>query len=150
MESLPQANLKIRLNPAGIKEIFDIFRKKYVKLNPEEEVRQNFLHYLVNNKGYPVSLISVEKGLVVNELQKRFDAVVYNNKGNPLVLLEFKSPSIKIKQNVFEQISAYNILLKVDYLIVSNGSSHYCCKVNYKESSIVFIKDIPHWEEIKL
>lgn len=150
MESLPQANLKIRLNPAGIKEIFDIFRKKYVKLNPEEEVRQNFLHYLVNNKGYPVSLISVEKGLVVNELQKRFDAVVYNNKGNPLVLLEFKSPSIKIKQNVFEQISAYNILLKVDYLIVSNGSSHYCCKVNYKESSIEFIKDIPHWEEIKL
>jgi len=83
-------------------------------------------------------------------LQKRFDAVVYNNKGNPLVLLEFKSPSIKIKQNVFEQISAYNILLKVDYLIVSNGSSHYCCKVNYKESSIEFIKDIPHWEEIKL
>ena len=64
MESLPQANLKIRLNPSGIKEIYDIFRKKYVKLSPEEEVRQNFLHYLVNKKGYPVSLISVERGLV--------------------------------------------------------------------------------------
>lgn len=149
MESLPQANLKIRLNPSGIKEIYDIFRKKYVKLSSEEEVRQNFLHYLVNEKGYPVSLISVERGLVVNELQKRFDAVVYRNTGNPLVLLEFKSPSIKIKQNVFEQISAYNIILKVDYLIVSNGNSHYCCKVDYDLASIEFIKGIPHWDEIK-
>jgi len=149
MESLPQANLKIRLNPSGIKEIYDIFRKKYVKLSPEEEVRQNFLHYLVNEKGYPVSLISIERGLVVNELQKRFDAVVYRNTGNPLVLLEFKSPSIKIKQNVFEQISAYNIILKVDYLIVSNGNSHYCCKVDYDLPSIEFIKGIPHWDEIK-
>ncbi len=149
MESLPQADLKIRLNSSGTKEVLDIFRKKYVKLNPEEEVRQNFLHYLVNNKAYPVSLISVEKGLVVNELQKRFDAVVYRNNGNPLVLLEFKSPAIKITQNVFEQISAYNIILKVDYLIVSNGNSHYCCKVNYEKSSIEFIKDIPHWEEMK-
>lgn len=149
MESLPETNLKIRLNPSGVNEVFDIFRKKYVKLSQEENVRQKFLHFLVNNRGYPVSLIAVEKGLVVNELQKRFDAVVYKSNGNPLVLLEFKSPSIKINQNVFEQISAYNFILKVDYLIVSNGKSHYCCRVNYKESTIEFIKDIPLWEEIK-
>jgi len=144
-----EINFKTRLNFRGQLEVYDIFRKKYIKLSPEEKVRQSFLNHLVNSLGYPPSLISVEKGLIVNELPKRFDAVVYNNNGKPLVLLEFKSPSIKIKQEVFEQIASYNFILKVDYLIVSNGKSHYCCKVNYEESEIKFMKDIPHWNDIK-
>jgi type I site-specific restriction-modification system R (restriction) subunit len=143
------AKLKIRKSASGSAEVFDVFRKKYVKFNPEEKVRQDFLHFLINEKHFPASLISVEKGLTVNGLQKRFDAVAYNNNGCPLMLMEFKSSSVKIKQSVFEQISVYNIILKVNYLVVSNGITNYCCRVNYKDKKIEFLNDIPDYGEIK-
>ncbi len=143
------AKLKIRSSISGGTEVFDVFRKKYVKLSPEEEVRQDFLRFLVSKKHFPASLISVEKGLTVNGLQKRFDAVAYNNNGSPLVLMEFKSSSVKMKQSVFDQVSVYNIILKVKYLIVSNGITNYCCKVNYENEGIEFLKEIPDYTEIK-
>lgn len=148
MLNLPFTDLKVRKNKKGVIEIFDAFRKKYVALTPEENVRQQFMHYLIKEKAFPTSLIAIEKGLVINQLQKRFDAVAYNKWGKPLVLLEFKSPEIKISQAVFDQISVYNIKLKVKYLIVSNGVNHYCCKVNFKDGTISFIKDIPFYNEI--
>lgn len=148
MLNLPEAKLKMRQSANGKLEVFDIIRKKYVSFTAEENVRQQFINYLINNKNFPASLIAVEKGLVINNLKKRFDAVAYNNKGKPEVLIEFKSPEVKINQAVFEQISVYNIKLRVKYLIVSNGVEHFCCKVNFEKGKISFLEDIPFYKEL--
>jgi hypothetical protein len=146
--NLPEFDLKVRKTREGKKEIFDVFRKKYLVLTPEEWVRQNFLHFLRHKKGFPQSLISVEKGMTVNRMQKRFDAVVYGKQGEPLVLLEFKAPDVPINQKVFEQIAAYNIMLKVRYLVVSNGLNHYCCRMDYENHQYSFVKEIPDYQEL--
>lgn len=148
MLNLPFTKLKTRINKKGTVEVLDNIRKKYVTLTPEENVRQQFINYLISVKKFPASLISIEKGLVINNLQKRFDAIAYNNNGKPIVLMEFKAPEVKLSQAVFEQISIYNINLKVKYLIVSNGLSHYCCKIDYDKPEIIFLEDIPSFNEI--
>jgi len=146
--NLPDYTFKTRQLPEGKVEIFDPVRKKYLILTPEEWVRQNFIQYLVNEKEYPQSLVLIEKGLSLNRMKKRFDAVVYSKQGQPLVLIEFKSPQVKIDQKVFEQIAAYNLQLKVKYLIVSNGLKHYCCLINYSTGKIEFLLEIPIYEEL--
>jgi hypothetical protein len=144
--NLPEYKFNIKKNSRGKFDIFDLSRKKYVALTPEEWVRQNFIRFLIEEKNYPSSLIAVEKKIIVNKLTKRFDAVVYDNNGSPAMLLEFKAPDILITQKVFEQISIYNQILKVKYLIVSNGLKHYCCKVLFETKTITFLKDIPNFE----
>ena len=146
--NLPEYDLKTRVSPKGSAEIFDPVRKKYLVLTPEEWVRQNFIQYLIQEKGYPQSLVLIEKGLTINRMKKRFDAVVYSKSGNPLVLIEFKSAKVKIDQKVFEQIAAYNLQLKVKYLIVSNGLKHFCCNINYPDNKIEFLSDIPGFEKL--
>jgi len=148
MLNLPFTKLKTRTNKKGVVEVLDNIRKKYVSLTPEENVRQQFINFLISVKAFPASLIAIEKGLLVNNLQKRFDAVAYSNTGKPIVLIEFKAPEVKLSQAVFEQISVYNIKLKVKYLIVSNGLTHYCCKIDYDKPEIVFLEDIPSYDEI--
>lgn len=146
--NLPAFEIKTRKNTAGKTEIFDFIRKKYVALTPEEWVRQHFLQFLVNNKEFPYSLIAVEKGLKLNQMQKRFDAVVYDNKRMPLVLIEFKSPKVALDQNTFDQISRYNLIMKVNYLIISNGLKHYCCRMDYEKKRYYFLKEIPSFNEL--
>jgi len=145
--NIPSYPIKIRKS-GDKKEVFDTIRKKYVALTPEEEVRQRFILYLIHEKNYPASLISVEKGLKVNRMFKRFDAVVSDRKGNPAALIEFKSPKVSITQKVFDQISNYNLLLKVEYLIVSNGLKHYCCRINRKSGLFTFLEDIPDYDNL--
>ncbi len=145
--NLPEYNFTIR-QIGNKKEIFDPVRGKYVSLTPEEWVRQNFIRFLIDEKGYPASLIAIEKGLTVNKKPRRFDAVAYDKTGMPLVLIEFKSVNIAISQKVFEQIAIYNQLLKVKYLIVSNGLKHYCCQIDFQKQSINFLKDIPDYTEL--
>jgi len=140
--NLPTYSFNIKLIEQR-KYIFDFIRKKFVILTPEEWVRQNFLQYLVQEKNYPASLIAVEKELKLNSLSKRTDAVIYNRQGNPVLILEFKAPDVKIDQKVFDQIARYNLKLKVNYLIVSNGMEHYSCQLNYEENSYRFLKEIP-------
>lgn len=146
--NLPDYELKMRRTAEGKTEVFDLFRKKFIKITPEEWVRQNFLHYLVYEKGFPASLIAVEKGLKVNRLQKRFDAVVYNNQRIPIVLIEFKSTDVKLSQKVFDQVAMYNLQMQVKYLIISNGLTHYCCKMDYESSSYQFLEEIPAYTEL--
>ncbi|NOX84716.1 MAG: type I restriction enzyme HsdR N-terminal domain-containing protein [Chlorobi bacterium] len=146
--NLPEYPLKTRHKEGDKTEIFDEFRKKFIVLTPEEWVRQQFLHFLVNEKRYPPGLIAVEKGIRLNRMQKRFDAVVYSNSGKPLMLLEFKSPEIKLDQHVFDQIAAYNLKMKVNYLLVSNGLQHYCCKIDHRLNSYRFLDKIPDYTEI--
>lgn len=129
--------------------IFDIIRKKYVALTKEEWVRQHFIHYMIQEKGFPLSLISVERGLKLLKIQKRYDIVIFNNKGEPKLIVECKSPEISLSQDAFDQAARYNMGLKVDYMIISNGIDHYCCKINYENDDYTFLDDIPKYSEIK-
>ncbi|MFH2095744.1 MAG: type I restriction enzyme HsdR N-terminal domain-containing protein [Bacteroidota bacterium] len=140
--NLPQAQFKTRTRNNNI-ELWDEFRSRYVKITPEEWVRQHFLLFLKNQLGYPGSLISVEKEIKINNLSRRYDAVAYNKLGKPAVLMEFKAQNIKITQKVLEQIALYNLPLKVSYLIVSNGLSHYCLQFNQTKNQYEQNEDIP-------
>ena len=146
--NLPNYEFKIIKNESGKLQIFDDLRKKYVALTPEEWVRQNFIKFLIENKNFPKSLIAIEKGLVVNRQNKRFDAVAYNNLSQPVMVMEFKAPGVKITQKVFEQIANYNQMLKVKYLAVSNGIKHYCCRIEFNNNKIEFLQNIPSFDEL--
>lgn len=143
--NLPKSEFKIK-SSENTQYIFDIIRKKYVVLTPEEWVRQHVIHYLIIIKGYPKSLIAVEKQLTINKLKKRFDILVFNKKGVPELIVECKSPSIKISQNAFDQIARYNLKLKADYLMVSNGLQHYFCNLDTINEKYVFLKDLPAYK----
>jgi hypothetical protein len=145
--NLPQYPIKLK-EEKGTKYIFDPIRKKYLVLLPEEWVRQNFIQYLINEKSFPSTLIAIEKGLKLNELQKRADIVIYDNKGQPIVLIECKAPKVKINQEVFEQVARYNIVFKVPYLVVTNGIEHYCAKVDLKENSFEFLQELPVYRDL--
>ena len=128
--------------------VFDLIRRKYLLLSPEEWVRQNFLNYLINHKNYPRSLMENEAIIKLNNMTRRCDTVVYNNLLEPLLIIEYKRPDVKIDQSVFDQIVRYNSVLKVDYLIVSNGLHHFCCKMNYDDQSYVFLQEIPEYGKL--
>jgi hypothetical protein len=145
--NLPQYQIKLK-EEKGTKYIFDPIRKKYLVLQPEEWVRQNFIQYLINEKSFPSSLIAIEKGLKLNELQKRADIVIYDKQAQPIVLIECKAPKVKINQEVFEQVARYNVVFKVPYLVVTNGLEHFCAKVNLLENSFEFLKELPIYKEL--
>jgi len=123
--------------------IFDIIRKKFVALTPEEWVRQHWIHYLIDEAKFPRSLIAVEMNIMVNDLSKRCDIVVYNREGKPFLIVECKSPDIKISQKVFDQIARYNLTLQVKYLIVSNGKQHFACEIDFEKRKYAFIEKTP-------
>ena len=129
-------------------KILDILRRKYVALTPEEWVRQHFIHFLINHKGYPSALMANEVALSCGNKQLRADTVLYDRDLNARMIIEYKAPTIKITQKVFEQVTAYNFLLHVDYLIVSNGINHFCCKMNYADNSYTFLSVIPDYKDL--
>jgi hypothetical protein len=146
--NLPTYSLKIK-SESDLEYVYDQFRRKYVRLTPEEWVRQNFAHYLVNEKSYPVSRMILEKSLRFNKMSKRCDILVSNDSGEPIVMIECKAPDIKIGQNTFEQVSVYNIVFHVEYLIITNGLQHYCCIVDFEKRSVNFMNEIPDYEKIR-
>jgi len=123
--------------------IFDVIRKKFVVLQPEEWVRQHVLQHLILEKKYPKSLINVEKQLTLGTIIKRYDIVIFEPDGKIALLVECKAPSIKIDQHVFDQTARYNMQLKAKYLMVTNGLQHYYCKMDYTEEKYRFLKAIP-------
>lgn len=128
--------------------IYDTLRRKYVKLTPEEWVRQHFVHMLVERKGYPGALMANEVALKVGEKQLRADTVLYDSQLRPRMIVEYKAPHVAITQAVFDQIATYNLLLRVDYLVVSNGLSHYCCRMDYEGRQYRYLQDIPLYAEL--
>ncbi len=144
MLNLPAFETKISKSEKGV-SIFDSLRRKYIMLTPEEWVRQHFVNFLVNYKKYPASLIVNEMKITLNSMTRRCDSVVYDNKMQPLAICEYKSPNVVINQNVFDQIVRYNIVLKVKYLMVSNGMQHYCCEMNFENQTYRFLDDIPEY-----
>ena len=145
--NLPPYPIKIQ-EKGEKRQIFDFLRRKWVALTPEEWVRQHFTHYLAEQKGYPQSLLANEVELRIGEKRLRCDTLLYNKELRPRMIIEYKAPTIQIQQKTFDQISVYNLLLKVDYLVVSNGLHHYCCKMDYEHQSYQFLKDIPDYESI--
>ena len=123
--------------------IFDVIRKKFVVLQPEEWVRQHAVQYLLIEKKYPKSLINVEKQLTVNGLTKRYDIVVFHPNGNINILIECKAPEVNIDQKTFDQIARYNSRLKADYLMVTNGLDHFFCQMDFESEKYTFLRDIP-------
>lgn len=145
--NLPSFEIKLQ----GTKQrpmIFDILRKKYIVLTPEEWVRQHFVHFLIEHKNYPTALMANEIQMTVGDKVLRADSILYSRELKPRMIIEYKAPHIPITQKVFDQISAYNLLLHVDYLIVSNGIQHYACKMDYEGKKYVFLQDIPDYKNL--
>jgi hypothetical protein len=149
MQKLNLPEYKFKIKQKGEKyEIFDKIRRKYIALTPEEWVRQNFIMYLINEKNVPESLIVIEQKLKYNKLTKRSDIVVYDNLAKPKIIVECKATNINITQHTFDQIARYNMSLKVKYLIVTNGITHYCCIIDYLNKNYSFIENIPNYSEL--
>ena len=129
----------------GKTTIWDPVRKLWTALTPEEHVRQAFISYLINYKGYPASHIANEQSISLNSMSRRCDSVVYDKTGTPKVIIEYKRPTVAITQKVFDQIARYNLVLHVDYLIVSNGVKHFCVQMNYNVGIYTFLQDIPQY-----
>ncbi len=145
--NLPTYDIKLSGNKEH-PQIWDVLRRKYVRLTPEEWVRQHFVHYLVEQKGYPAALLANEIQLKVGEKTLRADSVLYTRQLRPQMIIEYKAPHITITQKVFDQISVYNMLLHVDFLVVSNGIDHYICKMDYDNKKCVFLEEIPDYARI--
>ncbi len=131
------------------KYIYDIIRKKYMVLTPEELVRQLVVHYLIKEKAYPKNKIRVEMGLAVNGLSKRCDMLIFDEDFKPILLVECKSAKVTIDQGVFKQIATYNMALKVPYLLVTNGPVTYCSEIDQAEKTFRFLDDIPNYNRLK-
>ena len=140
--NFPEYGFRLK-NSENNLHIFDVIRKKFVVLQPEEWVRQHTVNYLIQEKNYPKSLINVEKQLIVNDIKKRYDIVVFNSDGSIHILVECKAPSIVVDQNTFDQIARYNLQLNADYLMVTNGLQHFYCKMDFESEKYAFLRDIP-------
>ena len=145
--NLPQYEIKITQRQ-GKPYILDTLRRRYVSLTPEEWVRQHFVHFLTEHKGYPPSLMANEVELRTGDKRLRCDSVLYDRAAQPVMIIEYKAPTVQLTQRVFDQITAYNMLMHVDYLIVSNGLQHYCCRMDYENHTYTFLRDIPHYSEL--
>ena len=140
--NLPEYSFKIK-SEGQRKYIFDNIRKRFVVLTPEEWVRQNMIAWLTREKNYPASLISVELQMKHNRMKRRADVVLFGRDGKPLMILECKAPGVRITQKAFDQAARYNLDMKVEYLVVTNGLDHYCARINHVEGSWEFTPEIP-------
>jgi predicted type IV restriction endonuclease len=149
MQALNLPVYEVKLRTTGSRtSLFDPIRRRYVALTPEEWVRQHFVNYLCSYKGYPLSLMANEVQIQLHNTRKRCDTVVYRRDLSPLMIVEYKAPEVEITQAVFDQIMRYNMVLKVDYLVVSNGLQHYCCRMDYDKQSYTFLPDIPDYTDL--
>lgn len=146
--NFPKYNFRFK-NNENKTLIFDIIRKKFVILTPEEWVRQHTLHFLITEKKYPVYYINVEKQLLLNDTVKRYDIVIFKNDGDVEIIIECKAPSITINQLSFDQIARYNLALNSNLLMVTNGLTHYFCKMDIKNKKYFFLRDLPKYEQLK-
>ena len=125
---------------------FDEIRKKFIILTPEEWVRLHTVQYLISEKNYPKILINVEKQLKLGKRIKRYDVVVYDPNGEIHIIVECKAPSVKITQNTFDQIARYNMSLKANFLMVTNGLEHFFCMLDYENEKFNFLPELPSYK----
>ena len=145
--NLPVTELRIK-KQTGKDYVFDRLRKQFVRLTPEEFVRQQFVSFLIEHKGYPSGRMANEIEIVLGNVRKRCDTVLYDNYLQPLMIIEYKAPSFLINQKTFDQVARYNFALQVPWLIVSNGVQHFCCRMDKEKKEYVFVNEIPEYNTI--
>ena len=145
--NLPITELRIK-KQNGKDYVFDRLRKQFVRLTPEEFVRQQFIFFLIEHKGYPSGRMANEVEIVLGNVKKRCDTVLYDDYLQPLMIIEYKAPSLVINQKTFDQIACYNFALHVSWLIVSNGIQHFCCRIDQEKKKYVFVKEIPEYKKL--
>lgn len=145
--NLPAAQLSLRPASKGV-EVLDVLRQRWLLLTPEEWVRQHFVHYLIDTLGYPGAMMANEVGITLNSTSRRCDTVVYARDLTPLMIIEYKAPSVRIDRRVFDQIVRYNIVLQVPYLVVSNGMEHYCFRVERASGKCTLLQGVPSYESL--
>lgn len=145
--SLPAYDFSIQ-RVAETPMIFDVIRRRYVRLTAEEWVRQHFVQFLIHERDFPQSLIAIEMAFTYQGMARRADIVVYDRKGAPILITECKSPDIEVRQDVFDQVARYNLVLQVRYLVVTNGRNHYCCDVDLVNRTYRFLDDLPRYDEL--
>lgn len=149
MESLNLPTYFFRIKEEnGKKYIFDEIRRRFVRLTSEEWIRQHMVSFLVKMKHYPLALISIEKGFENNRRKQRFDLLVFDRKGEPLMIVECKAPEVEINQQVFDQTGRYNNMYKAPFMLITNGLKHYCCQINKVNRQYRFLHDIPDFSDI--
>ena len=147
--NLPAADLSLRNGANGV-EVYDVLRQKWLLVTPEEWVRQHFVHFLMSHMGVPRGMIANEMGIRLNDMSRRCDTVVFDRSLKPFMIIEYKAPGVRIDRKVIDQIMRYNIVLKVPYLVVSNGLHHYCIKVDAEEGKCELLTRLPRYEELVL
>jgi hypothetical protein len=138
----PSFPFRLRSTARGA-EIWDRCRARWYLLTPEEWVRQHVVWYLIEHLGYPAGRVAVEKSLKLNGMNKRADVVVYSATGEPFLLVECKSTDVDISQQVFDQAARYNLVLRVPYLMVTNGLRHFIAQINFEENNWHFLQNLP-------
>ena len=146
--NLPEYSFQIKKQKEKL-FIFDSLRKRYVKLTPEEWVRQHFIRFLIEEKSYPAAYLAIEKQLNMNGMKKRCDAILYNVNVEPILIIELKAPNVLISQATFDQVAVYNAKLKVDFFMISNGIEHFCCRVNTENARYEYFSEIPDYFLLK-
>lgn len=146
--NLPAAALDIRRGASGRREVFDRWRNRWVVLTPEEWVRQHFVSMLVSEKGYISGRIANEISISLNGMSRRCDTVIYDSAMHPVMIVEYKAPTVQLSQQAFDQIARYAMVLRTPLLAVSNGMCHYCCRMDYENGACVFLKDVPCYDSI--
>jgi hypothetical protein len=145
--NLPHFEIKTRTVGTQT-QVFDPIRKKFVVLTPEEWVRQHFINYLITAKGYPAGLISVEMPVTINGMQQRADIVVFNRQAQPILVVECKAPNVTLTNATYTQAARYNLTLKAHILVVSNGTSHFCSKIDLDRKTFAPLNEVPHFGEL--
>ncbi|MFQ5571013.1 MAG: type I restriction enzyme HsdR N-terminal domain-containing protein [Rhodothermales bacterium] len=149
MQPLNLPTYEFRTRQIGGKTmIFDSIRQKYVRLTPEEWVRQHFVHYLVQERGVPRALVAIEMGFMYQGMQRRADVVVHDRQGRPLLMVECKAPDVEIRQEVFDQVARYNKVVQARYLVVTNGLVHYCYVIDQAQHTCYFLDELPVYEDL--
>ena len=132
-----------------MEEVFDPLRKKYVALTPEENVRQQFIRYLNEKRLWPLHMMASETEISIGDVKLRCDIVCYGKDLSPKMIVECKRPTVKISSRTFEQIWNYALILKVEYIVATNGKETFACRYDTEKKQYVFIGDIPAYAEEK-
>lgn len=149
METLNLPTYEFRVDErAEGRVIYDPIRQTYVRLTPEEWVRQHFVQYLIQEQGVPPGLVSIEASFHYQGQPRRADILAHDQQGEPLLLIECKAPHISIGQDAFDQGAGYNLVLGAPFLVVTNGQTHYACRIDFDERSYAFLDDLPRYDEM--
>lgn len=149
METLNLPAYEFRIDEReGKRVVYDPIRQTYVRLTPEEWVRQHFVQYLIQEQGVPAGLVGIESSFRYQSQPRRADIIAHDHQGSPLLLVECKAPRVSIGQDTFDQGAGYNLVLGAPFLVVTNGQEHYACRIDFDARSYTFLNDLPRYGEM--